>query len=215
MLGLAVLGVLVSGATATAGADKERVHLTAADNAAARAATLTRADLGGGWTQQATKPSVMPDSPDCPNYHPKKLDLLQTGAAKTKFVQPGVVVESSATLMKTAEMVRLDAQRVTLTPRFMQCMRYIAKKSETVHAKFVSIRPLKLPSFAPYAIGMRMTMDVTPKSGGKIRMISDIIEFGRGRTELTLQTTMPLEWVPTLFPNELVWAKELTGRIRA
>jgi hypothetical protein len=46
-------------------------------------------------------------------------------------------------------------------------------------------------------------------------MVYDVLAVGRGRTEITLATTMPLASVPTLFGNELVWAKALVGRIGA
>jgi hypothetical protein len=55
-------------------------------------------------------------------------------------------------------------------------------------------------------------MDVKADSG-KIRMVTDIVAFGHGKTEMTLATTMPLTSVPAMFPNEVVWAKMLAGRI--
>jgi hypothetical protein len=88
------------------------------------------------------------------------------------------------------------------------------KKQSSAKARFVSFRRLQLPQVAPYSAGYRYVADITTTSG-KIRMAVDILVFGRGRTEITLSTTMPVTSVSALFPNEIVWAKALARRIPA
>jgi hypothetical protein len=94
-------------------ADKEQVQLTAADQAFARAAVLTKADLGtvGSWTGGAVKPDLT-SSPPCTSFHPKQSDLVLTGAAETRFKEPGIEIDSEAQVLQTAQMVALDWQRV-------------------------------------------------------------------------------------------------------
>ena len=126
-------------------------------------------------------------------------------------------------------MVRLDAQRVsTVAERsWYSCMRYIREEERpTVHAnhrrRARSRRPAETAVVRSLAVLAHCAMttgrhaeDAAARCRIDLRASSWPVPRRRGRAELTLQTTMPLEWVSTLFPNELVWAKALTGRIRA
>jgi hypothetical protein len=72
----------------------------------------------------------------------------------------------------------------------------------------VSLRPLKLPAaLGQYVTAFRVRVDVATKRG-KVPMVVDVFAIGRGRTEITL----PLTSVPSLHPNELVWARMLVSR---
>ena len=62
---------------------RETVRFNAADQAAAQAAALKRADFGiGAWHGGARKPDLSAQ-PACPNYHPKFSAFVVTGAAQT------------------------------------------------------------------------------------------------------------------------------------
>jgi len=111
-------------------------------------------------------------------------------------------------------MLQRDWQRTIASPKLLPCLRTALQKQSTAKTRFVSIRPLKFPQVTDYTGGWRIRIDVKTNAG-KVPMVFDIISFGRGRTELTLSTTMPLQSVPTLYPNEIVWAKTLVGRVRA
>ena len=78
----------------------------------------------------------------------------------------------------------------------------------------MSFRKLSLPAIGTHATGYRTTFDVKT-ARGTIRLVVDIVAVTRGRTEISLTTTMPLASVPTLFPNELVLAQTIVGRVRA
>jgi hypothetical protein len=76
----------------------------------------------------------------------------------------------------------------------------------------VSLRPLKLPAaLGQYVTAFRVRVDVATKRG-KVPMVVDVFAIGRGRTEITLDATLPLTSVPSLHPNELVWARMLVSR---
>ena len=76
--------VVLAAATAVfAGDGKEQIKFNPADQAAARAVVIRRADLGSsGWVGGPTKPDLS-SGPTCANYHPKVSDLVLTGAART------------------------------------------------------------------------------------------------------------------------------------
>src|SRR5690349_24680665 len=89
----------VAAAAGAAGAPGvEQVHLTAADQANAKAAGVARSDLGPGWTGGARKPSG-PSTPSCGSWHPKQSDLVLTGEAESDFKQPGFEIESEAQVL--------------------------------------------------------------------------------------------------------------------
>src|SRR5947209_20409809 len=77
LLALSAAAAAVLALAGVAAADKEKIRLTAAGQAAARAAVLTRADLGSasGWTGGPKKPDLYPQ-PLCPNYTPKQSVLV-------------------------------------------------------------------------------------------------------------------------------------------
>jgi hypothetical protein len=189
-----------------------KLRPTLAGQAAARAVTLTVADIGSGWTGGAAQPDLRIGS-GCSNYHPTASGIVLTGAAASEYKQSGLVVHSDSAVMQTAAMLRLDWRRSIGSPHFLSCLRASLKKSETASARFVALRRLAIPPLAPYTTGYRLVLDVTTKVA-KIRMAFDVLAVARGKTEIFLSTTMPLASVPTLFPNELVMARMLIGRIR-
>lgn len=118
-------------------------------------------------------------------------------------------------MLKTAAMVRLDWRRSIASPHFISCMRSVAgKAAKDVKGKLVSLRLLVVPRIGDYSAGYRMVVDYTTKNGN-VRMVIDTVGFAKGRTEMTLSTTMPIASVPTLFPNEAVLAGLMAGRARA
>jgi len=205
---------LVSTAAATAGRNSYAVRMTAEGQAAARAALLTKADLGAGWEGGPTKPHLG-SGLSCRHFHPKLSDLVIIGAASVQYHQPGLQMRSDSQVFRTEKMVRADWRRTAQGPRFVSCLRAAARRSATSgKSRFVSFRKLRVPVIGTQTVAFRTIFDVRSPQG-TIRLAVDIIGFTQGRTELTLTTTMALASAPTLAQNELVLAKTLVSRVRA
>lgn len=160
-------------------ADAQPVRLTAADQAAAKAATLRLADLGAGWKGGAVTPDLSPDDA-CPS---KSSDLVISGAAKTEFRGQGAMVMSEANVLRTAAMVEADWQRTVGSATYMACVRREAAKSPVW--KLVSFAKLPFPKVAPLAVRYRMVVDYRT-AASPVRAVLDVIFIGRGRTEISL-----------------------------
>ncbi|MGD0166768.1 MAG: hypothetical protein ABSC51_05685 [Gaiellaceae bacterium] len=201
---------LVSSATA-----KQKIHLTAAGHAAARAVVVKRVDLGnvGGWTGGAQKPDLSSEVA-CANFHEKESDLVLNGAAKTVWKHTGLEFTSESEVLQTSRMVRLDWQRTVLSPQLLPCLRSQTKKQESPGVRLISLRRIGIPQIAPYAAAYRIVMDVKV-SGATVRMMSDMVLVGRGRTEITLTTVAALGAKSAVWPAEIRLARILVSRIRA
>jgi hypothetical protein len=181
--------------------------------AAARAATLSVLDIGSGWKVHSEKPDLTVDL-RCPYFHPKVSDLVVNGAVSTRFEQTGLSVHSEAEVLQSAQMVQTDYARSVGSAGWLRCTRESLRKHPGAHSKLVSLRPLKLPgTLGSYAKAFRMRIDVAT-TNGTVPLVSDIFVIARGRTEITLDTLLPLSSVPALYPNEIVWARMLVGRAR-
>ena len=213
-LAAATAAALVFTAAATAGRNAYTVRMTAEGQAAARAALLTKADLGPGWEGGQRKPQLSAGL-SCPHFHPKFSDLVIVGAASVQYHQPGLQMRSDSQVFRTEKMVSTDWRRTAQRPRFLRCLRAVAKRSATSgKSRFVSFRKLRVPVIGTRAVAFRTIFDVRSPQG-TIRLAVDIIGFTQGRTELTLTTTMALASAATLAQNELVLAKSLVSRVRA
>jgi hypothetical protein len=212
---IVTLGLLAFSAVALAAGDRYTVRTTKADTAAARAAMLTKRDLGSpaDWKGGFEKPTFSP-SLHCKGYHPRLSDLVITGAAKARYRQPGLEVGSDAEVFRSAEMMRLDWLRSAGSPKFLGCFRETLRRTATSGKRLVSFEQIPFPRLGAYSAAYRMLIDVkTPN--GTARVVVDIVGIAQGRTEVTLGTTMPLTSVTAIFPNELVWAKQLLARAHA
>ena len=209
LLGAAVAALLLAG---VAVADKEQIHLTAAGQAAARAAVMQRADLGGasGWTGGSKKPDLSSGT-GCTNFEPKQSDLVLIGAAETIFKHPGVEFDSEAQVLQTPAMVRLDWQRTVLAPEVMPCLKSNLQKQLTPAERLVSVRRIAFPAISAYTRAYRTTVDVTASSG-TVRVFVDLVLVGRGSTEITLTTTAPLVAEAAVRAAEVRLARILAAR---
>ncbi len=159
------------------------------------------------------KPDLSADK-GCPNYHPKRSDLVVTGAAAADFKHLGLEIHSESQVMQTTKMVELDWKRSLQAPHFLECARASLKKALNTTTQFVSLKPLKIPKLTAYTGAFRTVFDVKT-SKETIRMAFDVIYIGRGKTEITLLTTTPLAAVAMVWPMEVGLAGTLAGRIRA
>jgi hypothetical protein len=210
---LFVFGVLVVGLalSAAAWADNYRFRFTAADQAAARAVLLQRADLGTTvmWKGGTKKPDLSAQ-PTCPTYHPKESDLVVTGAAASDFSTTGLEFDSEVEVLQTAAMVRLDWQRSD-TPALLPCLR--SQFASSTQVKLVSLKRIGFPHLATYTTALRLVMDIT-RSGQTVRVLVDLVALGRDRTEVTLTTTAPFANRQVVAAAEVRLARILVSRIR-
>src|SRR5205085_12375405 len=132
----------------SAGDGKEQIKFNPADQVAARAVVIRRADLGtSGWVGGRVKPDLSA-GPSCPNYHPKVSDLVLTGSARTNFRRSGFEFDSQAGVLKTRRMVALDWRRSVLAPGVVPCLRRTIGSGLGSSAKVVSFAKLPFPHLA-------------------------------------------------------------------
>lgn len=186
---LCVAAVAAGAAFAVTG-EKEQVHLTKADQAAAKRAVASRADLGSGtWTGGFVKPDLSA-APTCADFHPKQSDLVLTGAAETAFDNQGFRIQSEAQVLKTHAMVLADWKRTVLAPAAIPCLKTHLVKELGSGVTFVSFRRVIFAPVATMVQAYTLLVDVKT-STGKVRVALEIALIGRNRTELTLISTAP------------------------
>ena len=199
-------------ATVHAGDGKEQIRFNAADQAAARAVVIRRADLGSGWVGGPAKPDLSA-GPRCPNYHPKVSDLVLTGAARTTFQRSGFEFDSQSGVLKTRRMVALDWRRSVLAPGVVPCLRQSIGKGLGTNAKVVSFKKLPFPQLATYAALFRGV--ISQAQGKTVRVLTDLVLVGRSRTELTLTIVGPASAKSAISAAERRLARSLITRARA
>jgi hypothetical protein len=209
---------LVSAAAASAPQsalpNREQIRFNPADQAAARAVVLRRADLGPtGWTGGAVKPDLS-STLTCPGYNPKQSDLVVTGAAQSDFRHRGLALRSVAQVLKTRSMVARDWRRTVVGPRAFTCLRHMLTKQLTAKERLVLFRKLAFPRLARYAAAYRLLISVR-RQGQRALVVVDIVLVGRSRTEVTLTLSAPASARAGLSAAEVRLARGLLARIRA
>jgi hypothetical protein len=179
-----IVAVLV--AAAAAAADNYALRLTAADQAAARAAVIRRGDLGttARWKGGAVKPDR--SQLQCSNYNPKHSDLVVTGNASAHWSTPGLELDSSVQIFETDDMVRIDWQRSD-TAALLSCLRGKLARTLGAHGRLVSVQRIPFPALSTFTDAFRALIDV-PASGGTVRVMADTVFLARARTEIQLST---------------------------
>lgn len=200
-----------------AGADRSKIAFVPADQAAARAAVIKRADLGtaAAWTGGATKPDLS-DSTRCRGYAPKHADLVVTGAAASQFTSADSTLTflSDTDVLRTPQMVKLDWQRSVEHPGLLPCLRETFAKELGAQAKLVSVRRVAFPRLARFTRAYRAVADYSA-AGRTVRVLIDFVLIGRGRTEITLVTSAAFAARAPVRAAEVRLARLLVGRIRA
>ncbi len=190
MIGCGVLALIFVESALT---ENYRYRRTARDDAKAAAILLTRSDLpsssavkGGRVTPDET-PTTSKDA--CNGHVAKESDLIITGDAKSKFVDPSGVltIESSVSVYQTAAMVLADwsRQRPLLTAN---CLRQVLARSATP-TRLVSFRRLRsLPGYA----NDNYVIDVAYHLAGKpsVEFLFAVTILRRGRTEALISTQL-------------------------
>lgn len=208
----AFVALVAAGAVLAANPTKEKIELTAAGKAQARAEVVRRKDLGAGWSGGFKKPDLSSSFSDC-SYHPKQSDLVLIGAAETTWHKQVVAIDAEAQVLRTAAMVRLDWRRTVTAPQVQPCLKREFAKSFAASGKLVSFRRVRFPHLATYTRAYRVVADV--KTGlGNLPIEADLVVFGVGRNELNLGLTGPASGKAYLRRTELRLARVLVQRAR-
>jgi hypothetical protein len=206
---VAVLAVAVVGSAGTG--KPEKVEFNAADQTAARAATLRRGDLGAGsWQGGAVKPDLSAP-PSCPNYTVDLSRFVLTGAAETRWLSAPFLVDSEAEVLQTAQMVRQEWRIQIQAPGAIACLRtQLAKGLAPQGATLVSFRRVPFPRLVPYTAAFRV---VASAQGN--RVVVEVVLLGRGRTEVSVTVLGPAAQQPQIAAAAARYARILARRIKA
>ena len=199
---------------AAALAESPVLRTNPADQAAAKAAVLKAADVGAGWKGGARKADIQFESPCPETWNPKQADLTITGAAESEFTHAGgETISTSAQVYETAAMLEADWARTVVAPAAIACLRKsFAGAAQGV--KLVSFQRLAFAKVAPRTIRFRAVLDYAT-SGKSVRMMLDLVAFGKGRTAVTLTLIAPYAERADATGAETRLAKILASRFAA
>jgi hypothetical protein len=192
--------------------EKQPRRLNAADQAAAKAATLKLSDFaaGTGWKGGAVKPDLTSDS-KCVS---KVSDLVITGNAKSEFnaAAAAMRITSETEVLESAAMVTADWQRTVGNAAFMACTR---KEYSQLEAGFkvISFTKLAFPKLTRYTARYRVLADVETQDG-RLRVLVDLILLGQSRNETTLVLSAPYVAHAAVDAAERRLAQTLVSRMR-
>jgi hypothetical protein len=205
------VAAVAAGAASAAGGEKEQIRFTKADQAAAKRAVATRADLGSGnWTGGYSKPDLS-QSASCANFHPKQADLVVTGAAESDWTDQGVQLETIAQVLKTRAMVAADWRRTILANGAVPCLRSHLLKELGKGVTLVSFRRTIFAPVATNAQAFLMLVDVKTNTG-KVRVAIEFVVIARGRTELTIVSIVQNAVQKVVAQIDAQIARELVAR---
>jgi hypothetical protein len=205
------VAAVTAGAVFAASGEKEQVHLTTADQAAARRAVAVRSDLGSGnWTGGLRKPDLS-EPAGCAGFQPKQADLVVTGAAESDWTDQGLQLETAAQVLKTGAMVDADWRRTVLAPGAPACLRSRLLKDLGKGVTFVSFRRVVFAPVATNAQAFVLLVDVEANTR-KVRVAIEFVAITHGRTELTLVSIVqnPVQKVVAQIDAQI--ARELVAR---
>jgi len=211
-LASAMVALTIAAAVSAGGG--EQIRFNAADQAAARAVVIRRADLGSSGWQGGRVKSDLSGGPMCPNYHPKVSDLVITGAAKADFRRSGFEFASQVQVLKTRRMVALDWRRSVLAPGVVSCLRRTLANGLGSTAKVISFAKLPFPHLSTYSALFRGVISVQAQ-GQTVRVLTDIVLVGRSRTEINLTIAGPAAAKSGISAAERRLARALLARVRA
>lgn len=189
-------------------ADKQPIKFNASDQAAAKAITIKAADLGAGWKGGAAKPDLTPGT-QCAM---KVSDLVITGAARSEFQAPGVIIHSDAQVLQSPGMVSADWSRSIGNAQFMSCS--TREVMSTTAMKVISFKKVTFAKTAQYGARYRTIAGIT-KAGSSVRILIDMIFLGQGRSEISLVVSTPYGNRAAIDRVERNLALILAGRVQA
>jgi hypothetical protein len=212
LIAAAAVALVAAGVVPAGNPSKEKIALTAAGKAHARAEVVRRRDLGKGWSGGFKKPDLSSTMP-CSGYRPRQSDLVLIGAAETTWDLEIFEIDSQAQVLRTAAMVRRDWRRTVLAPQVVPCLRKGFKKALGSTAKLVSFRRVAFPRVTKYTRAFRLVAKLKTAIG-RVPIEVDLLALGKGRNELTLSLLGPAAARASLRAKELRLARVLARRAR-
>ncbi|HEY3920568.1 MAG TPA: hypothetical protein VGL76_00470, partial [Gaiellaceae bacterium] len=210
----ALVAALAAVAVAAADPLDPKTKLNAADQSAAKAALLTKADLGAGWTTGPTVANLK--TPRCPALQPNFHDLTLTAHVESDFFlqSAGWQIDSDVTVLKTAKQVATQYKRL-FQPGLTTCIKYDVLKStgSDPNIKLGFTKRVSFPKLATVAALYRTTIfDTVGKQ--TVAVLDDTIFLSKGRTQLWLNFVAPSTDQTELELREQEIAKTLLNRAR-
>jgi hypothetical protein len=181
---------------------------TKADQAAAKTAVLSQADLGQGWSGgPQANPSFK--APTCPAQRPNDGDLTLTGHAETVYSNGngGLQADSDVEVFPTAKQATARFNRF-LQPKLFACLKYDLSKS-LGGAKVTYLKGKRL-TFTKVAERTAVFRLPIVYKGAKIDF--DFLYFGQGRSQFYVNIVAPSVQENQLPAFELRLAKALVKR---
>jgi hypothetical protein len=165
------------------------------------------------WQGGPVTPDLSPSSVVCPDYNPRASDLVLTGAAGSDFHTPteSLDFDSETLVMKTANMVRLDFQRVFRAPRYFACLRSFLQTHVGQGRRFVSAAPFAFPRIGALTQTVRIVINESD-NGKTVPTMYDTIAFFTGRIEFEIDATAPYATRKAVTATELRLAQTLVAR---
>jgi hypothetical protein len=211
---LSLVLMLALATTAVAGDRGEQRTFNAADQAAARVATLKRADLiaPASWKGGPVKPDLSPP-PSCPNYPIDLSSFVMTGAAETNWQRGLTDVDTEAQVFRTADTVAQEWKITLGSPKAVACLRAAATKAfASSGAKLVSLEQLPFPRLATFTRAYAVRADATSQ-GLTVPLLLEVVDAGKGRTEVELTISGVASQKASIAGDALRYARILVGRI--
>jgi hypothetical protein len=211
---LAAIAALVTAAVAFAGGH-EQIKYNAADQAAARAATLKRADLTGatGWLGGSVRPDISAP-PSCANYPVDLSKYVLTGAARSSFRAATRTVESQIQVLQTKQMVAAEWKLQVTAPGALACLRSsLAKALASSGAKLVSFTKVSFPRLTSQSIAFRLVLEAQLQ-GSTIREVVEEVLVGKGRTEIELTISDLAAAQSAVAADALHYTRIIVGRVK-
>src|SRR5579862_1932502 len=210
----AVAVALMAVSVATADPLDPKTKLNAADGAAAKAALLTKSDLGSGWTPGPTVANLK--MPRCPALQPSFADLTLTAHTEADFFleSAGWQIDTDVTILKTAKQVATEYKRL-FQPGLTTCIKYDVLKStgSDPNIKLGFTKRVAFPKLGTVAALYRTT--IFDKVGKQtVAVLDDTIFLSKGRTQFWLNFVAPSTDQTALQLREQEIAKTLLNRVR-
>jgi hypothetical protein len=212
---LVALGALVTAAVALAGGH-EQIKYTKADQAAARAATLKRADLmnATGWVGGAVSADISAP-PSCANHPVDLSKFVLTGAARSQFRGGTRTVETQIELLKTTQMVSAEWKLQVTSSGALACLRSsLAKSIASTGAKLVSFAKLPFPRLSSQTLALRLTLE-GQLQGTTVREVVEEVLVAKGRTEIELTVADLASAQSAVAADAVHYARIILGRVKS
>jgi hypothetical protein len=215
-IGALVVPVALAAVAVALAGGHEQIKYNAADQAAARAVTIKRADLTGatGWTGGLVKPDISAP-PSCPGHPVDLSKYVLTGVATSQFRGGTRTVESQIELLKTATMVNAEWKLQVTSPGAIACLRSsLAQMVAAGGARLVSFAKLSFPHLTPQTLALRIVLEAQAQ-GVTLREAVEEVLIAKGRTEIELTVSDLAAAQSAVAADAVHYARILVGRVKS